>query len=75
MAEWIVKSESDTDRVWVEVDDKGRETGEIRYEFATADGSLTVVPERAKRTAPLWSIALGAAIGTAAIEIARRVVG
>lgn len=39
--DWILKSESDLDRVYVEVDDEGNETGECLY--AWADGRVQEV--------------------------------
>lgn len=79
MNNWVVKSESNVDRVWVEVDSNGNETGEWRYESLTADTPEVVGVDKlgrpvikVNRARQLAIVAGSSAVAVAAIEIARQ---
>jgi len=74
--QWVLKSESDTDRVYVQIDRHGAETGQFRYEL---DGQepihVTQAPApvvKHKRSVPAWAPAL---LFVAVVEGTRLVFG
>jgi hypothetical protein len=55
---WIVKSESDIEKVWAEVGRTAKETGKYRYEFKDGRDPLEVAQKpgeaKRKRHMPSW---------------------
>jgi len=76
--EWKIKSQSDTDRVYCEVDKDGVETGVYKYEFVTDPPGTPREVQAFKRVLPLRKVAAisaaGASVGIAAAEIIRHFV-
>jgi hypothetical protein len=75
---WAIKSRSDTDQVWCEIDKDGVETGVYKYEFVTDPPGTPKQVQVFKRTLPFKKLSViaasGVGVGVAAAEIIRHFV-